>query len=326
MPRDPLEQNFLVIQNNYQFYLVPMQGPYAFDKNEDKSEIVETPYLSPEVKSNVDSNNVNKSAEESEMWDKDGKNELNLASEVYNENLEEKIWKKYDKNCNLRDHMVVYSNVYPYECMICGLRLKTETLFKSHISLHKSGTKDLFHCADCDFKSAKASDLKCHQIKWHANVYKCQFCSELFQNKAVFLKHVELHTVCDQVCEDNSHLTQHKCKNQDDNNYIQQQCEDECQNDEKHAIKKCKKFNLQEYNNKNLDGFIRDLNLLKHKEFYKRKEKFYKCSQCRWSFKTINLLNKHTKRHAIFKCNECDAVFKYKASFINHKYKHKNEN
>lgn len=318
VPRDPLQQNFLVIQSNGQFYLIPMQGPYEFVKD-GKSKIVETPHLSPEVKSNVEV--VDKSAEKSEeMGNKDGKDDLNLASEIqnkYNKNLKKKMWRKYDKNCNLRDHTVVQSNVCPYECGICGLRLTTETLFKSHISLHESDMKDLFYCEDCDFKSTKASSLKCHQIKCHAKIYKCQFCSKLFQNKVVFLKHVELHTMCGQVCEYNN-LTQHK---QQDDKSIYNQREDECQNDEKHAIKKYEpeKFNLQEYNNNNLNGFNRDSNLLK-------KKKFFKCSHCRWSFKTMNLLNKHTKRHSTFKCNECDAVFKYKASFLNHKYKHKNEN
>lgn len=321
MPRDPLEQNFLVIQSNHQLYLVPVQDFYEFIKEEDKNKTVESSSLLPGVKMELADESV-----ESEETCKDGKDKVNLVSEIHNENLRHTCpycWRKFDENWNLKAHMIVHSNVYPYECTICGLRLKTKRLLKSHVSLHKSDI-DLFHCAECDFKSAKALSFKCHQIKCHANTYKCQFCFILFQNKAVFLKHMELHiavTACD-VCEDNCHFMQHKSEHQDDNNYNHKQLqhEDECQNDKKHVtIKKCENFDLQEYNNRNLNRLNHDLSLLKEK-------KVFKCSQCRWSFKTIHLLNKHTKRHSrSFKCHECNAVFKYKASFLNHKYKHKNK-
>ncbi|XP_077267825.1 uncharacterized protein LOC143900402 [Temnothorax americanus] len=324
-PCDPLQQNYLVIKNDQQYYLVPIQDSCVV-KNEGKSEIVEPPCPSPKIKVEV----ADESTEEPEEIYKDVKDELNLASEIHNENLKYTCpycWLKFDKNCNLRDHVMVHSNVYPHECSICGIRLETKTLLTSHVLLHES-SMELFHCADCDFKSTKASSVTCHQVKWHADVYKCQFCFELFQNKVVFLQHMELHNavtvcdVCNQVCEDNCHLTQHKRKHQNDKSYIhtqlykQLQREDERQNDEKKQanIKKCKlqKFDLQER-----------FNRLNWNLSLPTEKKFFKCSQCKWSFRTMSLLNKHTKRHSRnFKCNECDAVFKYKASFLKHKYKH----
>lgn len=306
---------------------MPIQGPYKFVNNEDESEIPKLPCRSPEIKVEV----VDEPVEESEKMYKHGKDEMNLVSEIYNKDLKPYdsncpyCWKKFDENCNLRDHMRVHSNVYLYECAICGLRLKTKKLLKSHVLLHDL---DLLHCAHCDFKSAEPSTLKRHQIEWHAYIYKCQFCSELFQNKMEFLKHMEHHTavadcnICGQSCEDNCHLSQHKCKHQNDKNYIhkQLQCEDKSQNNENYEIvKKCEfnKFNSQECRNLRLN---RDLNLPKE-------EKFFKCPQCRWSFRTMNVLNKHMKRHLRnFKCNECDAVFKYKASFLKHKHKHAKRN
>lgn len=302
-----------------------MQGPYAYDKDEDKSKTVESSSVLPEIKMEI----VDESVESEEICN-DGKDKVNLASETHNKNYEiimkdmcPYCWKEFDENCNMRDHMIAHSNEQSYECAICGLHLKTKTLLESHLSLHKSDM-NMFHCADCDFKSEKASSIKCHKIKCHAtSIYKCQFCSELFQDKAVFLRHMKFHAVvsaCDKrdhTRGNNSHFTQHKC--QDDKN-IHNQHENECQNDKKHAIiKECEpeNFDLQEYNNKSLNRLNRDLSL--------RKKKIFKCSQCRWTFRTINLLNKHTKRHSRnFKCHECDAVFKYKASFLKHKYRHKN--
>jgi len=84
VPRDlSLEQNFLVIQSNYQFYLVPMQNFYEVkdeDKSENKveykSEIVKLPYFSSEEKVEV-AESVKKSEDR----------KLNLALKVYNKNL-----------------------------------------------------------------------------------------------------------------------------------------------------------------------------------------------------------------------------------------------
>lgn len=78
VPRDPLEQNFFVIQNN-PFYLMPMQGPYEFLKDEDKNKIVESSSLSPEIEVQV----ADESVEFEEMCT-DGKDKVNLASEIYN--------------------------------------------------------------------------------------------------------------------------------------------------------------------------------------------------------------------------------------------------
>lgn len=341
-----------------------MQGPYELVKDGDKNKIIEPPRLSSEEKVKAADESVekleelyeekveivdkstetleelyeekveviDKSAEKLEKLYED-KDELNLASEICNNNLKlmcPYCWKNFDNNCDLKTHMTVHNNFYPYKCTICDLYLETETLFKSHMLLHE-GNKDFFHCADSSFKSAKVSSLKYHQMKWHADVYKCQFCSELFKNKAVYLKHMELHNVtilcdvCGQIFKADCHLTQHKCKSQNDENDIHKQLQrkDECQDDEKHSIKinESEKFNLQKYNNnESLDELNRDLDLLNEKRF--------KCSQCRWRFKSMNVLKKHKKRHLRnFKCNECDAVFKYRASFLKHKkkYKHKNE-
>ncbi|XP_011862568.1 PREDICTED: uncharacterized protein LOC105559114 [Vollenhovia emeryi] len=44
VPRDPLKQNFPVIQSKHQFYLMPMQGSYEFI-DEDKNRIVDIPHL-----------------------------------------------------------------------------------------------------------------------------------------------------------------------------------------------------------------------------------------------------------------------------------------
>lgn len=183
-----------------------MQSPYDFVKDEDKSKTVKSSSILPEVKVEIADEFV-----ESEEICNDGKVKVNLGIRIKNMKYTcPYCTKKFDTKCNLKNHMIIHSNVYQYKCSICGLCLKTLTLLKSHSSLHKKDMV-LFHCVDCDFKSVNASSIKYHQIKCHAtNIYKCQFCSELFQSKTFFLKHMKLHTACDMrdhTREDNNHFT-----------------------------------------------------------------------------------------------------------------------
>jgi len=135
------------------FYEFVKDEDKSEDKVEDKSEIVKLPYFSPEEKVEV---------ADAESAKKPEDRKLNSALKVYNKNLNYTCLycsKKFEKNCNLKKHMIIHNN--PFKCAICGLRLKIETLFKSHVLLHERG-RNLFYCADCDFKSAKVLTLKYH--------------------------------------------------------------------------------------------------------------------------------------------------------------------
>lgn len=309
-----------------------MQSPYEYFKDGDESEIVQSPRLSPEMKVEVA-----ESTEKPEDSYEDKEDELVSTSDSAMSESEENLSsyrKSFERNCNVKRHMIVHSDAYPYECQICDQGLKTEQSFKFHMSSHEDG-KELFHCTDCDFKSRKAASVKRHQIKWHADYtyeFRCHLCAQIFKNKTMFLKHMEIHTavcnVCNEVCEDNYHLMQHKRKHQDDQNdknYSREQCEEKCQVDvEKHHTTEEKKYKLekmelQQYSDESLDKLNSDLNLFKGQYAY------FKCPQCKWRFKTTKLLKKHLKRHSLsFKCDYCDAVFKYRACFLKHKYKHRN--
>lgn len=321
VPRDPLEQNFLVIQNNHQFYLVPMQSPYEYFKEGNESETVQLPRLSPEMKMEVA-----ESTEKPENMYEDKENELVSTSTESASECEEDL--SFKRDCNLKEHVIIHDDAYPYECSICDQSLKTEQSFKFHMSLHEGG-KELFHCANCDFKSREATSVERHQIRWHANNmyrFKCHLCAKLFNNKTMFLKHMEIHTiavcnVCNEVYE-NDHLTQHKCKyqnGQNDKNYNRGQCEEKCQVDvEKHHMSDERKYKLEktEYSDESFNELNSGLNLFKE-------QVYFNCPQCKWRFRTIKLLKKHLKRHSqSFKCDDCDAVFKYRACFVKHKYKH----
>lgn len=307
-----------------------MQSPCEYFKDGGESETVQSPRLSPEIKVELP-----ESAEKPENTYEDREDELVSTSESTMSESEENLSssrRSFKRNCNLKRHMIVHGDAYPYECPICDQGLKTEQSFKFHMLSHEGG-KELFHCADCDFKSRKAASVKRHQIRWHANNmygFKCHICTKIFKNKTMFLKHMEIHTVCnvcDEVYEDNYHLMQHKCKRQDDEsdkNYNREQCEEKCQLDVKkhHTMEerkyKLEKMDLQQYSDESFDEVDSDLNLFKG-------QIYFNCPQCKWRFRTTKLLEKHLKRHSqSFKCNYCDAVFKYKACFLKHKYKHRN--
>ncbi|KAL6447640.1 hypothetical protein ACFW04_000077 [Cataglyphis niger] len=309
-----------------------MQSPCEYFKDGGESETVQLPRLLPEI--NVE---LAESMEKPEKIYENREDELMPMSESAVSESEENLSssrKNFKRNCNLERHMIVREDVYPYECPICDQGFKTEQSFKFHMSSHEDG-KELFHCADCDFKSRKAASVKHHQIRWHANIYgfKCHLCTKIFKNKTMFLKHMDSHivcNVCDEVCQDNYHLMQHKCKHQDnenDKNYSREYCEEKCQlYVKKHHTTEEKKYklekmDLQQYSDKNFE-MDSDLNLFN----FIQTQIYFNCPQCKWRFRTTKLLEKHLKRHSqSFKCNDCDAVFKYKACFLKHKYKHRDD-
>lgn len=299
-----------------------MQSPHEYFKDGGESETVQLPRLLPEMKVEVA-----ESTEKPENMYEDRENEL--ASTESASECEEDL--SFKKNCNLKRHVIIHDDAYPYECPICDQSLKTEQSFKFHMSLHEGG-KELFHCADCDFKSREAASVERHQIRWHAsNMYgfKCRLCAKIFNNKTMILKHMEIHTVatcnvCNEICEDDYHLTQHKCKHQNDQNdknYNYGEYEEKCQVDvEKNHTSEERKYKLEktdlQYNKESLNNLNTDLNLFKG-------QVYFSCRQCKWRFRTRKLLRKHLKRHMqSFKCDYCDAVFKYRACFVKHKYKH----
>ncbi|XP_072744552.1 zinc finger protein 639-like isoform X2 [Anoplolepis gracilipes] len=309
-----------------------MQSPCEYLKDGVESETVQSPRFSPEMKVEVvKSTEKPKNTYEEEL--------LLSTSESDMSESEENLCSRQNRqkrNCTLKKHMIVHDDAYPFECPICDQGFKTEQSFKFHMSSHEGG-KELFHCADCDFKSRKAADVKRHQIGWHANNmygFKCHFCTKIFKDKTMFLEHMENHSVvvcnvCDEVCEDNNHLTQHKCKHKDDQNDVNYslqysgQCEENEIDIEYHTIEerefKLEKMDFQEYSDESFDELDSDLNSFKG-------QMYFNCPQCKWRFRTSKLLEKHLKRHSqSFKCDYCDAVFKYRACFLKHKYKHKNK-
>lgn len=309
-----------------------MQSPEYF-KDENKTEIVSSPCLSSEIK--VENFEYTEKPEDTY---KDKKDELMSSSTETASEGEESLsssWKSFKTNCNVKSHMIAHDDdADPYKYSICDEGLKTEQSFKFHMSSHEEDGKKLFHCANCDFKSRRTASIKRHQIIWHHDYiykYRCYFCAMLFETKTIFLKHMEIHTVCNvcaEMCEDYYHLMQHMRKHDDQNdkNY-NCECEDKYQVDaEKHHETKERKYKvekieLERCSDENVDELNNDLNLFKEQILY------FKCPQCKWRFRTTKSLKKHLKRHSLsFKCDYCDAVFKYKACFLKHiKYKHKNK-
>lgn len=242
--------------------------------------------------------------------------------------------KKFKRHFNLQRHLQqIHSEVYSYRCPICNCRFKTGESLKFHMLSHED-SQQLYHCADCDFKSRKAANIKRHQIRLHANIYgyRCHPCSKIFKSKAIFAEHMTTHaTATDEKCENEYRLTQPTYEdrdNRDDKSYDseQLQCEEKCLDDVKPPKENFRavRIDFQQFSNKSLIELDRDLNLLKGK-------KYLKCPQCKWRFRSTKVLNKHLKRHQqSFKCDVCEAIFKYRASFLKHKskhiYEHKYEN
>jgi len=296
-----------MVQKNDQYYLVPMQSPYEYFKDEGENE---SSYIlrKMEIKIEPDEPTENLRSTSEEVYEdaKEEKLMLNLEKTMSDsENLNSYTCllcqKDFKEHHNLKEHMRVHVT-YPYECQICEqVRFKTEESFRTHMLLLHDNSK-LFCCVDCDFKSTTAADIKHHQERQHDKIdgFTCSLCAKIFKNEEILLKHMEIHStefynVRDQKDYD---LTQLKHKYQDD---------------------KDDKDNKDNKDHKSYIKLYRNLNLLKRK-------KYFKCPHCKWCFRTVQLLDKHLKRHLLsFECDRCDAVFKYKGSFLKHKYKHERE-
>lgn len=276
MPRDPLEQKFLMVQKNDQYYLVPIQSPpYECFKDEGESE---SSYNLREMEIKIEPDEPIENSEEVCEDVKEEEPVLKLEKTMSDsENLNPytclSCRKDFKKHYNLKEHMRVHVT-YPYDCPICEqVRFKTEESFKIHMSLLHNNTK-LFCCANCDFKSTTAIDIERHQEQHtKINGFTCHLCAKIFENEKILLKHMEIHSTgfrngCDR----------------------------------------------------------KDCNIVQFKNLLKERKKYFKCPHCKWCFRTTQLLEKHVKRHLLsFECDRCNAVFKYKGSFLKHKLKHEED-
>lgn len=315
-----------------------MHYPYEYPNEMNGSDqVAESSHLSSEK---MELDDVDDVSTDSEETCENRKDELVLSPDRNisdSENLHSHscpyCWKSFRKSRGLKRHLYVHSDsaLYPYKCPNCDRCFTIKKSYKFHMSLHEKNSKGVFHYADCEFQSSEAASIKYHQLRRHAKVYgfHCHRCAEVFQNESTFLEHMKVHdaaicSLCGFACRNAYHLSQlvleHRDNENDEVKCDNEQHKDKCQVDVNYNAteEECKpeKMDLRLYGNEDLHELDRDLDSLKEK-------RYLKCSRCRWSFRSAKLLKKHFQRHLrSFKCDHCDAVFKYRASFVKHINKH----
>ncbi|XP_046574735.1 zinc finger protein 567-like [Haliotis rubra] len=119
----------------------------------------------------------------------------------------------FETRTELLEHKVVHETMY--ECANCDFTCISEAVIKTHMMSHEE-TKS-FSCSECDKSYKSLKWLQNHCEKSHRKQYKCDVCSEEFEDVASLSSHSKLHTsednfkceACGQRFDDNKHLNKH---------------------------------------------------------------------------------------------------------------------
>ncbi|OQR79326.1 zinc finger protein-like [Tropilaelaps mercedesae] len=81
----------------------------------------------------------------------------------------------------------------PYQCEVCGVRLKKRTFLTQHLTIH-TGERN-FKCEMCGLAFRTSSNLKGH-MEVHSEVkkYKCDRCDASFAQDRYLKKHMKIHS------------------------------------------------------------------------------------------------------------------------------------
>ena len=99
---------------------------------------------------------------------------------------------KSHKADNLKRHMMIHSDTYPFPCTYCERKFKFKNLLKDHTKLH-TGEKDI-KCNYCD-KMFRRSGSRSKHEKIHTKTYKarCEECRKDFVQKCNYFSHMRKH-------------------------------------------------------------------------------------------------------------------------------------
>ncbi|XP_041988827.1 zinc finger protein 62 homolog isoform X1 [Aricia agestis] len=138
--------------------------------------------------------------------------------------------KSFKKVTNLKLH-IGHVHTGPYECEICGSKLKNQSCLKRHKAKHHN-EKDI-KCSKCPERFASQYHKQKHLIQAHDIGHRCSYCDKIFTRNSFMKDHIrrthlkEKDVVCS-VCNDrffdNYHLKLHMVKHQGQRSFICDVC------------------------------------------------------------------------------------------------------
>ena len=102
--------------------------------------------------------------------------------------------KGFDSSFKLRQHMLIHSDIKPYECVVCSKTFALKTYLSKHIQTH---TREKKHaCEQCGKLFAFKHYLKEHMLH-HIGSYVCEVCNVEFTSRSLLKKHWHSHNAND---------------------------------------------------------------------------------------------------------------------------------
>ncbi|CAL8132796.1 unnamed protein product [Orchesella dallaii] len=112
-------------------------------------------------------------------------------------NLECEICGKFITKSSAEAHVRSHLTEKPYQCQLCGKRLKSSAGLKYHLKTHEEGRQFTFKCSICNKSYSALSNLRRHEKDGHKSSFRqivksCIFCEKVFPNK-IIKSHIKSH-------------------------------------------------------------------------------------------------------------------------------------
>lgn len=204
----------------------------------------------------------------------------------------------FETSTELVEHKVVHETMY--ECANCEFTCSSEAVIKTHMISHEETRS--FPCAECDKSYKSLKWLQNHCKKSHGKHYKCDVCSEEFEEATSLSNHSLLHTSEDNFKCEACGLRFHNSKELKQHVKV-------------HKKWKCRRCDI-EYETKE--------ELKIHRDRHKRP---FRCVACDFASKTASELKNHMLSHDDideFTCKICDETFSTATALYSHQLTHIN--